>query len=55
MLRLVICSNANIIFISCVVAQIASKMPDAIAEEYSLDSSQPQVNLPGAAVAVVLL
>jgi hypothetical protein len=44
----------NIIFISCVAAEIASKMPDAIVEEYSVDYSQPQVNLPGAAIAVLL-
>jgi hypothetical protein len=44
----------NIIFISCIAAEIASKMPDAIVEGYSVDSSQPQVNLPSAAVAVLL-
>jgi hypothetical protein len=42
------------IFINCVAASSLSKMPDANGEEYTVDSSQLQVNVPSAAVVMLL-
>jgi hypothetical protein len=46
--------SLDTIFINCVAASSLSKMPDANGEEYTVDSSQLQVNVPSAAVVMLL-
>jgi hypothetical protein len=42
------------IFINCVAATILSKMPYANGEEYLVDPSQLQVNVPSVAIVMLL-
>jgi len=46
--------SLDTIFINYVAASSLSKMPDANGEEYTVDSSQLQVNVPSAAVVMLL-
>jgi hypothetical protein len=45
--------SLDTIFINCVAASSLSKMPDANGEEYTVDSSQLQVNVLSAAVVML--
>ena len=47
-------SGPDTIFINCVAATILSKMPYANGEEYVVDPSQLQVNVPSVAIVMLL-